>query len=210
MSATTSTWRSSRATCDGICGAVDDPRGDGNGRVTLYALDGIAPEVDPTAWIAPGAHVIGKVTLHAQASVWFGAAIRGDNEPIVVGEGSNVQELACLHTDSGFPLTIGRGVTVGHRAMLHGCTVGDGALIGMGASVLNGATIGEGAVVGAGALVPEGKSVPPGTLVVGAPAKAVRELTGTQQAAFRSGAAHYVSNAERFRDGLVVLDEDDT
>ena len=173
--------------------------------MTLYALDGIAPEIHPTAWVAPGAHVIGNVTLHAEASVWFGAAIRGDNEPIVVGEGSNVQELACLHTDPGFPLAIGRGVTVGHRAMLHGCTIGDGALIGMGASVLNGATIGEGAVVGAGALVPEGKSVPPGTLVVGAPAKAVRELTDEQRAAFQIGASHYVSNARRFREGLSPL-----
>ena len=173
--------------------------------MTRYALDGVEPEIDPAAWIAPGAHVIGRVTLRAHVGVWFGAVLRGDNEPIVVGEGSNVQELACFHTDPGFPLTIGRGVTVGHKAMLHGCIIGDGALIGMGATVLNGATIGEGAVVGAGALVPEGRSVPPGVLVVGAPAKVVRELTGTQQSAFQLGAQHYVDNAKRFRAGLVAL-----
>ena len=173
----------------------------------LYALDGIAPEVDPSAWIAPGAHVIGRVRLHADVGIWFGACLRGDNEPIVVGEGSNVQELACFHTDPGFPLTLGRNVTVGHKAMLHGCTVGDGALIGMGATVLNGAVIGEGAIVGAGALVPEGRTVPPGTLAVGMPAKVVRELTEQQRSALRVGSDHYVHNAKRFRAGLVALDE---
>lgn len=173
--------------------------------MTLYALDGVRPEVDPTAWVAPGAHVIGRVALAAHVGVWFGACLRGDNEPIAVGEGSNVQELACFHTDPGFPLTIGRDVTVGHRAMLHGCTVGDGALIGMGATVLNGASIGESAVIGAGALVPEGKVIPPGTLAVGMPAKVVRELTAEQRVAFRAGAALYVSNAKRFRDGLEVV-----
>ena len=174
--------------------------------MTRHALDGVEPEVDASAWIAPGAHVVGRVILRARSSVWFGAVLRGDNEPIELGEGSNVQELCCLHTDPGFPLVIGRDVTVGHRAMLHGCTVGDGALIGMGATVLNGATVGEGAVVGAGALVPEGRSIPPGALVVGMPAKAVRELTEEQRAAFRAGAARYVENARRFRDGLVALD----
>lgn len=174
--------------------------------MSRYALDGIEPEIDPSAWVAPGAHVIGRVVLRARASVWFGAVLRGDNEPIELGEGSNVQELACLHTDPGFPLAVGRDVTVGHRAMLHGCTIGDGALIGMGATVLNGATIGEGAVIGAGALVPEGKAIPPGALAVGMPAKVVRELTDEQRATFRAGAGHYVANAARFREGLVHLD----
>ena len=173
--------------------------------MTLYALGGVAPEIDPTAWIAPGAHVVGRVTLMRDSSVWFGAALRGDNEPIVVGEGSNVQELSCLHTDPGCPLTIGRDVTVGHRAMLHGCTIGDGALIGMGATVLNGATIGEGAVVGAGALVPEGKAIPPGALAVGMPAKVVREVTPEQRERFREGTVRYVANARRFRDGLAIV-----
>ena len=178
----------------------------GASRVTRYALDGVEPQVHETAWVAPGAHVIGRVALGAGVGVWFGAVLRGDNEAITVGEGSNVQELCCFHTDPGFPLTVGRDVTVGHKAMLHGCTVEEGALIGMGATVLNGATIGAGAVVGAGALVPEGKSVPAGALAVGAPAKVVRDLTAEQQAAFRAGAAHYVGNAQRFRDGLVPLD----
>ena len=173
--------------------------------MTLYALEGTGPEIDLGAWVAPGAHVIGRVILRANASVWFGAVLRGDNEPIEVGEGSNVQELCCLHTDPGFPLGIGREVTVGHKAMLHGCAIGEGALIGMGATVLNGATIGEGAVLGAGALVPEGKSIPAGALAIGAPAKVVRELTDEQRAAFRAGAAHYVANARRFRNGLQPL-----
>ncbi len=129
----------------------------------IYALDGVAPEVDPEAWVAPGAHVMGRVVLGPGVGVWFGAVLRGDNEPIVVGEATNIQENAVLHTDMGFPLTIGRDCTIGHKAMLHGCTIGEGTLIGMGATVLNGAKIGRGCLIGACALITEGKEIPDGS-----------------------------------------------
>ncbi|SHI31683.1 gamma carbonic anhydrase family protein [Wenxinia saemankumensis] len=172
----------------------------------MYDLDGARPHLDPTAWVAPGAHVIGKVILSAHASVWFGATIRGDNEPITVGEGSNVQENCVFHTDMGYPLTIGADCTIGHKAMLHGCTIGDGTLIGMGATVLNGAVIGQGCLIGAGALVTEGKRIPDGSLVLGAPGRVVRPLDDEAIAALRASAAHYRENARRFRAGLRPLD----
>ena len=173
--------------------------------MTLYRLNGTAPSCHEESWVAPTACLIGKVSLAKDASVWWQAVLRGDNEPIAVGEGSNVQDFAMLHTDPGFPLTIGRHVTVGHHATLHGCTVEDGALIGIGATVLNGARIGAGCVVGAGALVTEGKSFPEGSLIVGAPARVVRPLSEQQIAGFRMNARHYVANARRYRSGLEPL-----
>lgn len=144
--------------------------------MTLYSLDGHQPEIDPQAWVAPGCHLIGKITLLSRASVWFGSTLRGDNERITIGAGSNVQENCVLHTDMGFPLVIGTDCTIGHKAMLHGCTIGDNSLIGMGATVLNGARIGRNCLIGAGALVTEGKDIPDGSLVVGAPGRVVRQL----------------------------------
>jgi carbonic anhydrase/acetyltransferase-like protein (isoleucine patch superfamily) len=170
--------------------------------MAIYELDGVQPQVDPTAWIADSAEVIGDVRLEADASVWFGVVVRGDNHAITIGAGSNLQENAVLHTDAGVPLTIGRNVTVGHQAMLHGCTVGDHSLIGIGAVVLNGARIGRDSLVGAGALVTEGKEFPDGSLIVGSPAKAVRALTPEQIEGLRRSAAGYVRNAGRFRNGL--------
>lgn len=168
----------------------------------IYALDGHAPRLAPDAWVAPDANLVGRVTLAAGASVWFGATLRGDNEPIVIGEGSNVQELCVLHTDMGFPLTVGRDCTIGHKAILHGCTVEDEALIGMGATILNGAVIGRGSLVGAGALVTEGKAIPEGSLVIGAPAKVVRTLDEAAREALRESARHYRANAARFRNEM--------
>jgi carbonic anhydrase/acetyltransferase-like protein (isoleucine patch superfamily) len=152
--------------------------------------------------VAPDAHVIGRVRLGADVGVWFGAVLRGDGEPLEVGERTNIQEGCMLHADPGFPLTIGPDVTVGHHAILHGCTVGAGALIGMGATVLNGARIGAGCIVGANALVTEGKEFPDNSLIVGAPAKAVRTLDGAAVEKLRASAAHYVANWRRFAAGL--------
>ena len=168
----------------------------------IYSLDGAAPEIAGDAWVAPDANVIGHVILAARANIWFGATLRGDNEPITVGEGSNVQENCVLHTDMGFPLTIGADCTIGHKAMLHGCTIGDGSLVGMGATILNGARIGKGCLIGAGALVTEGKEIPDGSLVMGAPGKIVRQLDDAARAALIASAEHYVANAARFRAGL--------
>ena len=168
----------------------------------IYELDGTAPDVDEDAWVAPDANVIGRVRLASGSSVWFGTTIRGDNEPISIGRDSNIQEACVLHTDLGFPLTVGARVTVGHKAMLHGCTIGDGALIGMGATVLNGAVIGEGCLIGANALVTEGKVIPPGSLVMGAPGKVVRELDAAARQALLASAENYRQNAARFRTGL--------
>ncbi|GIT92228.1 gamma carbonic anhydrase family protein [Jannaschia pagri] len=168
----------------------------------IYALDDVTPEVAEDAWVAPDANVIGRVTLAAASSIWFGCTLRGDGEPIVVGRGSNVQENCVLHTDAGYPLTIGADCTIGHKAMLHGCTIEDGALVGMGATVLNGAVIGAGSLIGAGALVTEGKVIPPGSLVMGAPGKVVRELDGPAQQKLLASAAHYRATAARFRAGL--------
>jgi len=172
----------------------------------IYALDGIAPTVHPTAWVAPSAIVIGNVTLGAGASVWFNAVLRGDNEPMVIGAGCNVQDGCVLHSDPGFPLTLEEDVTLGHLAMMHGCHVGAGALVGMKATVLNGARIGPGALVGAGALVPEGRAVAAGTLALGSPAKAVRDLSEAEIQRCRATAAHYRRNAQRYRDGLSAVE----
>jgi carbonic anhydrase/acetyltransferase-like protein (isoleucine patch superfamily) len=170
----------------------------------VYSLDGIAPQLadEDSIWIAPDAHVIGKVSLGSEVGIWFGAVLRGDNERITIGARSNVQEHTVMHTDPGFALTVGEGCTVGHRAMLHGCTVGDNSLIGMGAIVLNGARIGRNCLVGAGALVTEGKEFPDNSLIVGSPAKVVRELDGAAIERLRMSAQVYVVNARRFKAGL--------
>ncbi len=180
------------------------PREDqpGINHVALYALDNITPRIDPSAWIADNASVIGDVSMAAGASVWYGAVVRGDNALISIGAGSNVQENSVLHTDRGFPLTLGANVTVGHQVMLHGCTIGDGSLIGIQAVVLNGAKIGRNCLVGAGALVTEGKDFPDGSLIIGSPAKVARALTPEQIERLRMSALHYVDNAERHRRGL--------
>ncbi len=172
-----------------------------------YALDDIIPQIPSSAWIAPGAQVVGNVILGEAASVWFNAVVRGDNEPITIGARCNIQDGSVLHSDPGSPLTIGEGVTVGHKVTLHGCTVGDNSLIGIGAVVLNGAKIGANSIVGAGALVTEGKSYPDGVLLVGSPARVVRELTAEQIEDLKRSAGHYVANAERFRRGLKSVDQ---
>jgi carbonic anhydrase/acetyltransferase-like protein (isoleucine patch superfamily) len=164
----------------------------------IYALGDATPVIDPATWVAPGCYVIGKVTMDARASVWFGSTLRGDNEMITVGAGSNVQENCVLHTDMGFPLAIGTGCTIGHKAMLHGCTIGDNSLIGMGATILNGAVIGDNCLIGAGALITEGKVIPDGSLVMGVPGKVVRDLDDAAIAGLRASALHYAKNAARF------------
>jgi carbonic anhydrase/acetyltransferase-like protein (isoleucine patch superfamily) len=173
----------------------------------IYALDGIEPEFDDrdSNFIAKDAVLTGKVRVGRDVSIWFGAAIRGDNEAIDIGADSNVQEHTIMHTDPGFPLTIGKGCTIGHRALLHGCTIGDNALIGMGAILLNGATIGENSLVGAGSLVTEGKSFPAGSLIIGVPAKLIRELDDAAIARLKVSALHYVNNGRRFITGLQEL-----
>jgi carbonic anhydrase/acetyltransferase-like protein (isoleucine patch superfamily) len=170
----------------------------------VYSLDGVAVETpeDGAHWVAPGAVLVGRVILRRNASVWFNAVLRGDNEPIVIGENSNIQDGAVLHTDMGSPLTIGRDVTVGHMAMLHGCQVGDGSLIGIGAVVLNGARIGKGCLIGAKALVGEGKEIPDGSVVLGAPGRIVRTLEPEDQVRLALGAQHYVENWRRYAAGL--------
>ena len=172
----------------------------------IWELDGIAPDIAADAWIAPDAQIIGRVVIEPGASIWWGAVLRGDNEEIRIGRGSNVQDLCCLHTDPGFPLTIGANVTVGHRAMLHGCTIGDASLIGMGATVLNGAKIGTGSLIGASALVSEGKDIPDRVLVMGEPSRVVREIDEAQYQGLLESAARYQANGARFRAGLKRLD----
>ena len=161
----------------------------------IYAIGTVSPTLDPSAWAAPSADLIGDVRLGPRASVWFGAVIRADNTPILIGEESNFQDGAIGHSDPGAPLTIGARVTVGHQAILHGCTVHDEALIGMGARILNGAVIGEGCIVGAGALVTEGKRFEPNSLIVGSPARVVRILGDEQRQMLRASAAHYAEKA---------------
>ena len=175
--------------------------------MTLYALDGIAPQLpeEGAFWVAPDAVVIGKVKLERNASVWFGAVLRGDNDLIVIGENSNVQDGAVLHTDAGLPLTVGRNCTIGHRAILHGCTIGDNTLIGMGATILNGARIGGNCLIGANALVTEGKVIPDNSLVMGAPAKVVRVLDTEAVAKLAASAAGYALNWQRYAKGLTPL-----
>ena len=170
--------------------------------MSLYQLDDISPRLADTAWVADSAQVMGNVELAADTSVWFGAVLRGDTEVIRVGRGSNIQENAVVHADIGFPVLIGENVTVGHQVMLHGCSIGDGSLIGIQAVVLNGAKIGKHCLVGAGALVTEGKEFPDGSMIIGAPAKVVRQLTPEQMAGLDRSAEHYVENARRFRSGL--------
>lgn len=168
----------------------------------IYALDDLTPKIAADAWVAPDANVIGNVVLEAGANVWFGATLRGDNEEIRIGVGSNIQENCVLHTDIGYPLVIGAHCTIGHKVMLHGCTIGEGSLIGMGATILNGAKIGKGCLIGAGALITEGKEIPDGALVMGAPGKVVRMLDDEARARILWSAAHYCDNAARFRTGL--------
>ena len=168
----------------------------------IWELEGKAPQIGRNVWIADDAQVMGRISLMDDSSVWWGAVLRGDNEEIRIGRGSNVQDLCVFHTDMGFPLTIGENCTIGHRAILHGCTIGDGVLIGMGATVLNGARIGAGSLVGAGALITEGKEIPPGSLVMGAPGRVVRTLGDDQRQALLQSAANYRANAARFRSGL--------
>ena len=171
-----------------------------------YRIEDRAPTLDDSAWIAPGATVIGSVHLAADTSVWFGAVIRADNEPIRIGRGSNVQENAVLHVDPGLPMVIGEDVTIGHQAMLHGCTVGDNSLIGIQAVILNGAVIGRNCLVGAGALVTEGKHFPDGSLIIGTPAKVARPLTEAEIAGLRQSAASYVQRSHNFRQQLKRID----
>ncbi|GAA0231660.1 gamma carbonic anhydrase family protein [Castellaniella daejeonensis] len=173
--------------------------------MTCYALGDLTPNIDPSAFVAAEATLIGAVTLGAGASVWPGAVIRADNEPIAVGENTSIQEGAVLHVDAGRPLRIGRNVTVGHQAMLHGCTVEDGALIGIQAIVLNGAVIGRHCLVGAGALVTEGKTFPERSLILGSPAKAVRTLSDEEVAGLEASARHYVEHGQRYRETLRPL-----
>ena len=172
-----------------------------------YSLGEDRVQMADDAWIADTAAVIGKVTLEAGANVWFGAVIRGDVERITVGEHSNVQDGAVMHADIGVPLTLGKGITVGHNAMLHGCTVGDYSLIGINAVVLNGAKIGKHCIIGANSLIPEGKEIPDGSLVMGAPGKVVKTLNDQQKKMLELSAAHYVQNAKRFRDQLKVQED---
>jgi carbonic anhydrase/acetyltransferase-like protein (isoleucine patch superfamily) len=175
--------------------------------VAVYALDGIAPELpgEGRCWIAPDAAVIGKVRLAAMASVWFGAVVRGDNEWITIGENTNVQDGAVLHTDPGLPLTIGRSCTIGHKAILHGCQVGENTLIGMGAVILNRAQIGNNCLIGANALITEGKVIPDNCLVVGQPGKVMGELNQDSVAGLTRSAESYVRNWQRFADSLTLL-----
>ena len=170
--------------------------------MAIYELDGVAPRMADSAWVADNAQVMGDVALGEGASVWFGAKVPAATETITIGEGSNVQDGSVLHADPGFPLNIGARVTVGHQVMLHGCTIGDESLIGIGAVVLNGARIGRHCLVGAGSLVTEGKEFPDGSMILGRPAKVVRELTPEQIEGLRMSAAHYVENARRYRQGL--------
>ena len=176
--------------------------------MTIFALDGISPELpgEGLYWIAPGAAVIGKGRLERHASVWFGAVLRGDNELILVGENSNVQDGSVLHTDMGAPLSIGRNCTIGHKAILHGCTIGDNSLIGMGATILNHAKIGRNCLIGANALVTEGKEFPDNSLIVGSPAKVARTLDEKGAGAGRMIAAVYAARAKKFREGLKKIE----
>ncbi|HEY9236179.1 MULTISPECIES: gamma carbonic anhydrase family protein [Phenylobacterium] len=169
--------------------------------MAVYNLGDVAPKLpsEDEYWIAPTAAVMGNVILKKNASVWFGATIRGDNDPITIGENSNVQDGSVLHTDTGYPLTIGDNVTVGHMVMLHGCTIGDGTLVGIGSIVLNGAKIGKNCLIGANCLITEGKEIPDNSLVMGAPGKVVREISPDQARGLSLGALHYVRNWQRYR-----------
>ncbi|MCE1244069.1 gamma carbonic anhydrase family protein [Oryzomicrobium sp.] len=172
----------------------------------IYTLPGKTPRLDPAAWVAPNATVIGDVRLAAGASVWWNAVLRGDNDPISIGANTNIQDGSVLHTDEGVPLTLGENVTVGHMVMLHGCTVGDNSLIGIGTVILNRAVIGRNSIVGANTLIPEGKTYPDGVLILGSPGKVVRQLEPEEIARLAQSAAHYVDNAKRYATGLTAAD----
>jgi len=172
----------------------------------VYALKDITPTLpEEFHWIAPTAIIIGHVKISPGTGIWFGTVVRGDNEPIVIGENTNIQENCVLHTDPGFPLTIGNGCTIGHMAMVHGCTVGDNSLVGMNATILNGAEIGRNCLIGAGALIPEGVKIPDNSLVIGMPGKVIRELDEVQIAGLRRSAEIYLANARRFAKDLVEI-----
>ena len=173
--------------------------------MAIYQLDDLKPAIHDSAWVADSAQVMGSVTLSEDSSVWFGVVARGDTETITVGKGSNIQDNSVLHADHGMPLIIGANVTVGHQVMLHGCTIGDGSLIGIQAVVLNGAKIGKNCLVGAGALVTEGKEFPDGCMILGSPAKAVRQLSDAQIEGLKMSAQHYMDNARRYKAGLKKL-----
>ena len=174
--------------------------------MTIYRFEDHRPQIDPDAWIAPDANVIGKCVIGAKASVWFGTTMRGDNEPIILGAGTNVQENCVLHTDMGFPLTVGKNCTIGHKAILHGCTIGEQTLVGMGATVMNGAVIGKNCVIGAGALIPEGKHIPDGSLVMGMSGRVVRQLDDDAIEGLLGAAKGYHEKSRRFRASLQKVD----
>jgi carbonic anhydrase/acetyltransferase-like protein (isoleucine patch superfamily) len=171
-----------------------------------YAIGAKRPQLADSVWIAPNATVIGDVRLARNVSIWWNTVLRGDNDPITIGENTNIQDGSVLHTDIGVPMNIGANVTVGHMVMLHGCTIGDGSLIGIGAIVLNNAVVGRECLIGANALVPENKVIPDRSLVVGSPGRVVRQLTDEDIAAIRAGNHHYVENIQHYRDGLTRLD----
>lgn len=168
----------------------------------IYSLGAVTPKIAEDVFIAPGSFVVGNVEIAPEASIWFGVVIRGDNEPMIIGEGSNIQDNCVLHSDPGFPLSIGRNCSIGHSAIVHGCTIGDGSLIGMGATVLNGAVIGQNCLIGAGALVTEKTIIPDNSLVVGSPAHVRRELTKEQIEGLHETARHYRANSARFSEEL--------
>ncbi|MDM0047344.1 gamma carbonic anhydrase family protein [Variovorax dokdonensis] len=170
--------------------------------MAVYELDGVAPKLEAGAWVADSAQVIGNVHLGEDASVWFGVVVRGDNETVHIGRATNIQDLSALHSDAGVPLTIGDNVTVGHMVMLHGCTIGDNSLIGIGSVVLNNARIGRNCIVGSGSVVTEGKEFPDNSLIIGVPAKVVRTLDDAAAERMRANAEHYVRNSQRFAKGL--------
>jgi carbonic anhydrase/acetyltransferase-like protein (isoleucine patch superfamily) len=170
--------------------------------MALYELDGVAPQLGTGAWVADSAQVIGNVQLGENASIWFGAVLRGDNETMTIGRNSNVQDMSMLHSDPGSPLTVGENVTIGHQVMLHGCTIGDNSLIGIQAVVLNNAKIGRNSIVGAGSVVTEGKEFPDNSLIFGSPAKVMRTISDEDAARLRHGSEHYVENAIRYAKGL--------
>jgi len=173
--------------------------------MAIYQIDDLTPDIHESAWVADSAQVVGRVTLAEGASVWFGVVIRGDMDAINVGSGSNIQDNSVLHADHGVPLNIGEHVSIGHQVMLHGCTIGDGSLIGIQAVVLNGAKIGKNCLVGAGALVTEGKEFPDGSMILGSPARAVKQLSAEQIDGLRMIAKHYIENARRYKTGLRKL-----
>ncbi|WP_238371359.1 gamma carbonic anhydrase family protein [Heliomarina baculiformis] len=173
--------------------------------MTIYALGDLTPQIHPDTWVAPDANLIGQVVMEEGSSVWFGTTIRADHEIILIGEGSNVQENCVMHIDAGFPLTIGKNCTIGHKVMLHGCTIGDNTLVGMNATILNGARIGKNCLIGAGALITENKEIPDNSLVMGSPGKVVREIDEKARQRMIAGTMHYQDNMRRFRDELRVI-----